>query len=207
MVAVWWVSAARCSRRCSRATNIVGGRGLIWCAMFLSMPPSLSCVEMRRRRIGSGRAYVVLLTELLGERGAHDGAADAGRGREVRLARLSSGRRQSWGGRGQYEAAWQQWSQRIQVLILVILSVFGRVRIVCRKFKSRWSSQKAESERARPQILARLWATRDFLGKSDSCWAWLGCRRSLLPQARALYQTVGFALRRLECSMRHVFVN
>lgn len=55
---------------------------------------------MRRRRIGSGRAYVVLLTELLGERGAHDGAADAGRGREVRLARLSSGRRQSCGGRG-----------------------------------------------------------------------------------------------------------
>lgn len=48
----------------------------------------------------SGRAYVVLLTELLGERGAHDGAADAGRGREVRLARLSSGRRQSCGGRG-----------------------------------------------------------------------------------------------------------
>ena len=24
----------------------------VWCAMFLSMPPSLSCVEMRRRRIG-----------------------------------------------------------------------------------------------------------------------------------------------------------
>lgn len=69
----------------------------VWCAMFLSMPPSLSCVEMHRRRIGSGRAYVVLLTELLGERGAHDGAADAGRGREVRLARLSSGRRQSCG--------------------------------------------------------------------------------------------------------------
>lgn len=40
------------------------------------------------------RADVVLLTELLGERGAHDSAADTGRGREVRLARLSSGRRQ-----------------------------------------------------------------------------------------------------------------
>jgi hypothetical protein len=46
-------------------------------------------------------SYVVLLTELLGERGAHDSAADAGRGREVRLARLSSGRRQSCAGEGQ----------------------------------------------------------------------------------------------------------
>lgn len=93
-----------CGRRCSHATGVGGGssRGLICCAMFLSMPPSLSCGcgKMRRRRIGSGGAYVVLLTELLGERGAHDSAADTGRGREVRLARLSSGRRQSYGGRG-----------------------------------------------------------------------------------------------------------
>ena len=46
-------------------------------------------------------SYVVLLTELLGERGAHDSAADTGRGREVRLARLSSGRRQSCAVEGQ----------------------------------------------------------------------------------------------------------
>lgn len=36
-------------------------------------------------------SYVVLLTELLAERGAHDGAAHAGRSTEVRLARLSPG--------------------------------------------------------------------------------------------------------------------
>lgn len=36
--------------------------------------------------------YVVLLTELLGERGAHDSAADTGWGREVLLAGLSAGR-------------------------------------------------------------------------------------------------------------------
>lgn len=42
-----------------------------------------------------GESYVVLLTELLGERCAHDGAADAGRSRKVRLARLSPG-----GGKG-----------------------------------------------------------------------------------------------------------
>jgi len=34
-------------------------------------------------------AYVVLLTELLAERGTHDSATDAGRGIEVRLARLA----------------------------------------------------------------------------------------------------------------------
>ena len=58
-------------------------------------------VDMRRRRWQAVCSYVVLLTELLGERGAHDSAADAGRGREVRLARLSSGRRQSCAGEGQ----------------------------------------------------------------------------------------------------------
>lgn len=35
--------------------------------------------------------YVVLLTELLRQRGAHDVAADAGRGREVSLPRLAPG--------------------------------------------------------------------------------------------------------------------
>ena len=73
----------------------------LMCRVSLNASVSFLCVEMRRRRIDlSGRAYVVLLTELLGERGAHDSAADAGGGREVRLARLSSGGRQSCGGRG-----------------------------------------------------------------------------------------------------------
>jgi len=36
-------------------------------------------------------SYVVLLTEFLAERCAHDGAAHARRSREVRLARLSPG--------------------------------------------------------------------------------------------------------------------
>lgn len=36
-------------------------------------------------------AYVVLLTELLAERGAHDSAANTGWGAEVRLARLPAG--------------------------------------------------------------------------------------------------------------------
>jgi hypothetical protein len=35
-------------------------------------------------------AYVVLLTQFLAERGAHDVAADARRGTEVRLSRLAS---------------------------------------------------------------------------------------------------------------------
>lgn len=38
--------------------------------------------------MGGGKSYVVLLAKLLGERGAHDDAADAGGGAEVRLARL-----------------------------------------------------------------------------------------------------------------------
>lgn len=42
-------------------------------------------------------------------------------------------------------------------------------------------SRRCESA---PQILARLWATRDLFGKSDSCLASAGCRRSLLPPAR-----------------------
>ena len=36
-------------------------------------------------------AYIVLLTELLGERGAHDSAADRRWRAEVRLARLAAG--------------------------------------------------------------------------------------------------------------------
>jgi hypothetical protein len=39
----------------------------------------------------AAKTYVVLLTELLGERGAHDGAANAGWRAEVRLARLAAG--------------------------------------------------------------------------------------------------------------------
>lgn len=44
-----------------------------------------------------GIAYVVLLTELLAERGAHDLAADARRRAEVRLARLASRRMEGCG--------------------------------------------------------------------------------------------------------------
>ncbi len=39
----------------------------------------------------ASEAYIVLLTELLGERGAHDGTADRGWRAEVRLARLAAG--------------------------------------------------------------------------------------------------------------------
>lgn len=46
----------------------------------------------------SGDTYVVLLTELLGERGAHDVATNAGRSAEVRLARLAAGGVDGWEG-------------------------------------------------------------------------------------------------------------
>jgi hypothetical protein len=129
-----------CSRRCSHATGVGdGSRGLICCAMFLSMPPSLSCVwKMRRRRSVSGRAYVVLLTELLGERGAHDSAADTGRGREVRLARLSSGRRQSCGGRG---SVLESIVACIAARTGVDLGHLVGIELSVERFKSRWSSQ------------------------------------------------------------------
>lgn len=42
--------------------------------------------------VSARASYVVLLTELLGERGAHDVAARVGRGGEVSLSRLSSRR-------------------------------------------------------------------------------------------------------------------
>lgn len=50
----------------------------------------VSDVPPKRRE--QKETYVVLLTELLAEGGAHDDAADAGGGREVRLARLPAGR-------------------------------------------------------------------------------------------------------------------
>lgn len=40
---------------------------------------------------GRLKTHVVLLTELLAERGAHDVATNAGGGLEVRLARLAAG--------------------------------------------------------------------------------------------------------------------
>ena len=48
-------------------------------------------VEFEQADKKKGNSYVVLLTELLGKRSAHDGAAHAGRSRKVRLARLSPG--------------------------------------------------------------------------------------------------------------------
>ena len=84
-------------------------------------------------------SYVVLLTELLGERGAHDSAADAGRGREVRLARLSPGGGQSCTRIHQSIAllASQVEGKSVQVLILVILSALGESGVVESYFAGR----------------------------------------------------------------------
>jgi len=54
----------------------------------------------------SADTYVVLLTELLGERGAHDVATNAGRSAEVRLARLAAGGVDGWEGIVNYFSAW-----------------------------------------------------------------------------------------------------
>ena len=65
------------------AADLLGGRR----AALLDMRFWLADFEKGT----AGLAYVVLLTELLGQRSAHDVAADAGRGREVSLPRLAPG--------------------------------------------------------------------------------------------------------------------
>ena len=69
----------------------------------------------------------MLLTEFLAERSAHDGAAHAGWGAEVRLARLSPGGMEVW----QCQLSFR--SSRcpiILVLILVILAAGGSCLVV-----------------------------------------------------------------------------
>jgi hypothetical protein len=93
---------------------------------------------------------------------------------------------------GQFERAWRQASQRIQVLILVILSVLGESGLSVGDSKVAGRHGASKSEAARRKFSPGCGPHGKFsAARVAVCLGWL--RRLLLPQARAL-DAVGFAL-------------